>query len=145
MKILVEKIINKETALAEAMNIRQQVFVIEQNVPAEEEYDEYEATAQHFLASADGQPAGTARWRFTDKGVKLERFAVQKAFRSSGVGSALLQAVLADIEQNPETIDKKKYLHAQITAMGLYTKFGFVAEGEMFQECDIDHFKMVKA
>ena len=143
MAVFVEKI-STHDAFELAMGIRQKVFVEEQEVPADEEYDEYESSSTHFLAQVDGVAAGTARWRFTDKGIKLERFAVKKEFRSSCVGSALLAAVLADIAAAPNTQDKKMYMHAQISAMGLYAKFGFEAEGEKFKECNIEHYKMSK-
>ena len=125
-----------------AFRIREEVFVGEQNVPAEEEYDEFEDTSRHFLALADGQPCGTARWRFTGKGVKLERFAVLKAFRGRQVGSALVQAVLDDIRATDGTQGQLRYLHAQVVAMPLYAKFGFQPVGDMFEECAIQHYQM---
>jgi predicted GNAT family N-acyltransferase len=127
---------------ATAFRIRETVFVQEQLVPAEEEYDEFENTSRHFLAYVHGTPCGTARWRYTDKGIKLERFAVLKEFRSKKVGSALVQAVLADIQQHPSSQGKLLYLHGQITAMPLYRKFGFEPVGDMFEECNIQHYKM---
>jgi len=126
----------------QAFRIREAVFVHEQRVPAEEEYDEYEKTSRHFLAYADQTPCGTARWRFTDKGIKLERFAVLAAFRSRKVGAALVQAVLGDVRQHPQFNGQLVYLHAQVTAMPLYAKFGFRPVGEMFLECDIQHYQM---
>ena len=126
-----------------AHQIRYEVFVIGQNVPAEEEIDQYENECKHFLVKVNGIPCGAARWRVTDNGVKLERFAVLEAYRGQGVGSALVQAVLEDIQTFPELSGKMHYLHAQLSAMPLYQKFGFRPVGEMFQECDIDHYKMV--
>lgn len=129
-----------------AFRIREAVFVDEQRVPAEEEYDEFETTSRHFLAYADGEPAGTARWRFTDKGTKLERFAVLQPCRGRRVGSALVQAVLEDVRQHPQYAhyrDRPIYLHAQVTAMSLYARFGFRPVGDLFLECDIEHYKMV--
>lgn len=130
--------------LESAKRIRYEVFVIGQNVPAEEEIDTYEEQSFHFLALVNNIPAGAARWRFTEKGIKLERFAVLEKYRSLGVGSALVKAVLEDIENHPAAAGKKQYLHSQLSAMKLYNKFGFKHEGEMFQECDIDHFKMTR-
>lgn len=123
--------------------IRKTVFVEEQRVPEEEEYDEFEKTSRHFLAHSGAIPCGTARWRFTEGGVKLERFAVLPDFRSQGVGSALVRAVLADLAAQPEAAGKTRYLHAQVTAVPLYAKFGFEAVGELFYECDIAHYKML--
>ncbi|GAB4018207.1 GNAT family N-acetyltransferase [Spirosoma migulaei] len=126
-----------------AFAIRRKVFVEEQHVSAAEEYDEFEESSTHFLAFSEGIPCGTARWRRTSNGVKLERFAVLAAFRGKGVGKALVQAVLDNVfSQQPEPIERI-YLHAQVTAMPLYSGFGFVAVGPMFEEAGIQHYKMV--
>ncbi len=135
-KVLTEEQINT------IFKIREDVFVIEQEVDPSEEYDEFESSSTHFLAKVNGQPAGTARWRFTEKGVKLERFAVLKPMRSKGVGLALVKAVVEDIAAHSESKGKKLYMHAQLDAMPLYAKFGFQKVGEMFEECNIQHFKM---
>jgi predicted GNAT family N-acyltransferase len=143
-KMISVKKIDNPADLKEAFKIREEVFVIEQKVPKEEEYDEHEHISHHFLAlDEDGKPVGTSRWRKTEKGVKLERFAVMKGARSLGVGSALVKSVLDDIslETNEPT---KLYLHAQIDAMPLYAKFGFVKKGEPFDECGIMHYVMEK-
>lgn len=129
-------------ALELVFAIRRTVFVEEQAVPEAEEYDEFEENSRHFLAEIDGEPCGTARWRFTEGGVKMERFAVLPAYRGRGVGSALVTAVLADIDAQPEAVGRKRYLHAQLSAVPLYTKFGFQRLGALFYECDIAHFKM---
>jgi predicted GNAT family N-acyltransferase len=137
----VEKITTEE-GLQAAFQIRELVFVVEQEVDAAEEYDEFETTSIHFLAMLEGAPVGTARWRFTSNGVKMERFAVLKEARGKGVGQALVAAVLKDIEMHPDGKGKKRYLHAQIHAMPLYAKFGFQQVGEQFEECAILHYKM---
>ena len=85
---------------------------------------------------------GTARWRITSNGVKLERFAVLADARGQGVGQALVKAVLADIQAKPEAALKSKYLHAQLSAVPLYSKFGFNKVGDIFEECNIMHYKM---
>lgn len=141
MKPIVEKITDKES-LEEAFKIREHVFVIEQEVDPAEEYDEFEDSSTHFLAFLNGVAVGTARWRFTKNGVKMERFAVLKEARGNGVGQALVAAVLEDVNAAPEAAGKTKYLHAQLTAMPLYAKFGFEKVGDMFEECNILHFKM---
>lgn len=135
--------ISNPVDLKSAFAIRREVFVEEQRVSAEEEYDEFEDISTHFLARADGKPCGTARWRRTSNGVKLERFAVLKIFRGMGVGKALVKAVLDDVfSQQPEPIERI-YLHAQVTAIPLYSGFGFVSIGPMFEEAGIQHYKMV--
>ena len=121
-------------------SIREKVFVEEQQVPREDEYDEFEDTARHYLALNDGQPCGTARWRRTANGVKLERFAVLAPFRSQQVGSAVLTRVVQDARvAHP---DVPLYLHAQVQAVPFYARHGFQPEGDLFYECEIPHYKM---
>lgn len=141
MRLTVEKISDK-TDLEKAFSIRRLVFVAEQGVDPAAEYDEFEESSSHFLARIDGQSIGTARWRYTKYGVKLERFAVLKEVRGKGVGQALVAAVLDDVNSNPEAEGKTKYLHSQLAAMPLYAKFGFQSVGDMFEECTIQHYKM---
>ncbi|AHM59714.1 acyltransferase [Flammeovirgaceae bacterium 311] len=139
------KLVADQQQLESAYEIRCKVFVVEQQVPAAEEYDEFETSSRHFLAyGADGLPCGTARWRYTPKGIKLERFAVLEEYRGKGVGAALVQKVLEDIAPQPDARGKTLYLHAQLTAMPLYAKFGFKPEGPEFLECDIRHYLMKK-
>jgi predicted GNAT family N-acyltransferase len=120
-------------------DIRQRVFVDEQKVSREEEYDEYEDQSMHYMLLVEKQPAGTARWRFTSDGVKLERFAILPDFRNNGAGSALVKAVLADVLPHQKMI----YLNAQVPAMNLYRRAGFEAVGELFYEANIPHYKMI--
>lgn len=122
-----------------AFAIRQKVFVIEQKVDAREEYDEHEEESLHYLLYKEETPIGTARWRQTDKGVKLERFAVLPEYRKDGAGSFLVNAVLNAVMP----LNKKIYLHSQVAAMNLYRRAGFKEEGELFYEANIPHYRMV--
>jgi predicted GNAT family N-acyltransferase len=131
--------ITSQTQLEQAWLIRRTVFVEEQNCPPELELQNEEEST-HFLATIDNQPCGACRWRKTDNGYKLERFAVLREFRGKGVGQALVAAVLADLPEDANYI----YLNAQLDAVGLYSKFGFLKEGDQFEEAGIQHFKMVK-
>ncbi|EMR02027.1 GNAT family N-acetyltransferase [Cesiribacter andamanensis] len=142
--VRVERTTNQQQ-LEAAFDIRRKVFVEEQQVPAEEEYDEFEESSRHFLAlDEQGSPCGTARWRRTPKGIKLERFAVLAEQRGKGVGAALVAKVLEDVAQQADTQGRVLYLHAQLTAMPLYARFGFSPEGEEFEECGIRHYLMKK-
>lgn len=132
------KITTKEQ-LEQAFLIRRTVFVEEQNCPPELELANEEESV-HFLATLDHQPCGACRWRKTDKGYKLERFAVLREYRGKRVGQALVAAVLDDLPKDANYI----YLNSQLDAVGLYTKFGFQKEGEQFEEAGIQHFTMVK-
>lgn len=118
--------------------IRNSVFVEEQHVDEREEFDDFEKTSIHYLGIFNGVPAGTARWRITNAGIKLERFAVLKEYRKKGVAAAILKRVLNDTV----TAGVRIYLHAQVTAVGFYEKNGFVKEGTLFSEAGIDHFVM---
>ncbi len=122
----------------EARKIRETVFVIEQQVDEREEFDEFEDLSKHFLFYDGEKAVGTARWRHIADKIKLERFAVLKEYRNKGVGDKILEAVLAEVLPLERTI----YLHAQLKAMPFYKRRGFKKVGEMFSECDIDHYKM---
>lgn len=122
-----------------AFEIRNEVFVIQQSVDPKLEYDEYEGMAIHYLAYHENKAVATARWRHTDKGIKLERFATLKEWRNKGAGTAILIEVLKDVLPHPVTI----YLHSQLPAIKFYERHGFIKEGEIFFEADMAHYKMV--
>lgn len=134
----VQKIIVPED-LQKAFAIRDEIFVHGQNVPARLEH-EHDDVAHHFLATVDGVAAGAARWRRTEYGYKLERFAVLTTFRRQGVAAAMIRAVLADLPPEADYI----YLHAQLDAVSVYEQNGFVTTGDPFEEAGIQHFKMIK-
>jgi predicted GNAT family N-acyltransferase len=131
--------ITEESDLQKAWAIRKEVFVLEQACPEELEW-EFEDESVHFLASIKGFPVGTSRWRQTDEGIKLERFAVLKNYRMKGVASVLLSRMLSDLIEKTQKI----YLHAQLHAAPVYAKFGFEPVGENFWEAGIEHVKMVR-
>ncbi|MEM7107296.1 MAG: GNAT family N-acetyltransferase [Bacteroidota bacterium] len=126
-----------------AFAIREQVYIVEQQIDRAEEFDEFDNGSEHFLAYLDNKPAGTCRYRTTDAGIKLERFATIEGFRGRGVASALMETMTKYIELSFSE-QKKLYLNAQVSAMPLYAKFGFQSEGPIFLECNIAHQKMVR-
>lgn len=128
-----------ETLMKKALEIREKVFVLEQQVSREEEYDGFDQVSHHYLVLDNSDAIGTARWRETDSGIKLERFAVLQGFRNRGAGEKVLQAVLQDTVSS----GKKIYLHAQLTAVNFYKRAGFLEIGEVFYEANIPHYKMV--
>lgn len=122
--------------------LREEVFVVEQQVSRDEEFDEFEEVSSHFLVlDMEGNGIGAARWRETSKGIKMERFAVKKEWRGKGVGSALVKAVLDHILLKKGT-GNRLYMHAQMGAIPLYEKHGFYKIGDIFEECDILHYEM---
>ncbi|MBT8195416.1 MAG: GNAT family N-acetyltransferase [Bacteroidia bacterium] len=130
---------DEKTIAEQAFEVRRIVFVDEQKVSREEEFDEFEKSSHHYLALNNNQPVGTARWRKTNNGIKLERFAVLQSQRKNGIGKAILDEVLKDVKNQ----EQKIYLHAQLSALDFYKKAGFIEEGEHFWEANIEHVKMV--
>ena len=132
------KIIKTDDDYQSCLSIRKQVFIMGQNIPIEIELDDDHIEASFFLAKIDGKPIGTARFRKTDSGIKLERFAVLKDYRNFGVGKALVLFILNHLK-NEKTI----YLNAQESVTGFYEKLGFSPVGDKFYEAEIPHRKMV--
>ncbi len=119
--------------------IRQQVFVIEQNIPAELEWDERDALCLHAVAYNDkAEPMATGR--LLPDG-HIGRMAVLANARGLGVGAAILQALITAAQLRG---DKKLRLHAQVDAAGFYHKAGFVIEGGTYYEAGIEHVTMEK-
>lgn len=139
--IRVKKVEN-ETELQEAYKIREIVFIGEQECPVEEEFDGFDVDSTHFVAYREGEPVGCCRYRTTEKGVKLERFAVLKELRGKGVGKRLVQTALGHIEAADLPKGTLLYLHAQVPAMALYSRFGFDKIGDVFSEAGLDHYEM---
>ena len=121
-----------------ALDIRNKVFVKEQNVSESEEL-EHEEESVYYLLFYDKTPVATGRYRVTTEGIKLERFATLPAYRGKGLASKLLRYVLDDLKEEEGQI----YLHSQEYIMNLYEKAGFEKEGDRFYEAGIPHFKMI--
>jgi predicted GNAT family N-acyltransferase len=137
--ILINKILYTDESFKIAQQIRSQVFVKEQGVDPVLEMDVFDKTANHYLFFANDVAVGTARWRFTESGIKLERFAILKEYRGLGYGSQLVSAVLKDISSKEISI----YLNSQVNALNFYQKLGFVSQGSQFEEAGIYHYKMI--
>ena len=119
--------------------IRENVFIREQAVPEDLEWDGLDPVCTHLLAWNDfGQTIGTARMQ--PHGI-IGRMAVLEAWRGRGVGSALLRRLLQLAAQQGLS---RVTLSAQTHALGFYDRAGFVAIGEPFMDAGILHRKMVK-
>ena len=129
------------TAQIFAKPIRYRVFVMEQAVPEEMEWDEYDQDAIHALALINDQAVGTARLILNHEKAKIGRMAVLEEWRSQGIGFALLNALVQEARQQQIKLIE---LHAQVHAEQFYAKLGFVASGEVFSEAGMDHIKMQK-
>ncbi|MEV0319636.1 GNAT family N-acetyltransferase [Streptomyces sp. NPDC050658] len=133
--------------------VRKEVFVVEQRVPENLEYDEYDAAAVHVLAVGDdGLPLGTGRLLTGDAAAAknggdagvgaLGRLAVTRAARGLGVGAALVGAIEdAARARGLAAVD----LHAQTHALGFYERLGYEVYGPEFPDAGIPHRAMRKA
>ncbi|WP_454830592.1 GNAT family N-acetyltransferase [Pseudoxanthomonas wuyuanensis] len=125
------------TAHDDLRRVRETVFVQEQQVPVEEEWDALDPLCQHVIArDASGQSIGTGR--LTPER-KIGRMAVLNQWRGRGVGDAMLLALLDQARQRrwPEVS-----LHAQVSAETFYARHGFLPYGERFWEAGIEHQSM---
>lgn len=117
--------------------IRHQVFVIEQKVPLNEEWDNLDGEAKHFLAFNEQHEAiGTARVLPTGQ---IGRMAVLKEYRRYGIGKRILETVYA---YHLARGINKLFLHAQVKAIPFYEDSGFVVTGDSFIEAGIEHKTM---
>ena len=125
--------------------VRMTVFVEEQNVPAAEELDAYDLTAIHFFSRHIESGAVVATARFLDKGGqvgKIGRVAVLKEFREQGIGADIMHMVeeYALVRGFVEII-----LEAQLHAIPFYERLGYIAEGDVYLDCEIEHRVMRRA
>ena len=118
---------DKQTCFA----IRRAVFIEEQRIPEVEEWDDHDATCTHFLAVAEGDPAGTARLIAAGDIAKIGRVAVMKAHRGTGLGRRIMRTVLDHARQAGFG---SAQLDAQVTVLGFYESLGFRAHGPEFDD-----------
>jgi predicted GNAT family N-acyltransferase len=122
-----------------ASAIRFAVFVDEQQVPFEEELDEHDHAAYHVLAWLEDRPVGTGRLVIEGDSGRIGRMAVLPAARGTGIGGAVLRALLAEAgRRGLRTV----HLAAQLHARDFYAHFGFVAGGPHFLDAGIWHQRM---
>lgn len=128
---------------AVARPIRAEVFVVEQQIPADMEWDEGDADAVHAVAfNRLGRALGTGRLLEHVPGVaKIGRMAVAGSFRHGGVGRAVLDALLDTARARG---DREAVLHAQLSAAPFYERAGFVRRGPVFDEAGIAHVEMLR-
>ena len=128
-------------AEVDAFLVRQEVFILEQGVPAELELDELDSSAAHVLAYQDAHCIGTGRLvNLSAKQAQIGRMAVLAKFRGKGIGKQILQK-LVDLaaSQGAQGI----ILHSQVSAIPFYGKLGFQAQGDVYEEAGIPHRNMI--
>ena len=135
-KALEIRLLDWPDARTAAEPIRLQVFVEEQKVPLELEWDEFDAISRHALAYVNHHAVATGR--LLPDG-HIGRRAVLPEWRGQGLGKAVLTTLMTEAARRGYA---DLLLHAQCQAEGCYRRFGFVAEGETFDEAGISHILM---
>lgn len=116
--------------------IRKQVFIIEQNIPEEEEWDDQDMISDHFVVYDQDQPIATARLLQNNS---VGRVAVLKAYRGQGIGRMIMLEIIQQAHQQDR---KFLQLSSQVHAISFYEKLGFSIQGDAYDECGIPHIKM---
>lgn len=129
--------------LLRAAALRREVFIEEQNVPEELEWDDYDAVAQHYLASCEGEIVAVARVIELPEGQrsKVQRVAVRRDLRQSGIGSQLMQRVIGDATRAHR---HELVLDAQTHAIAFYRRLGFEVRTPLFLDAGIPHVQMTR-
>jgi YbgC/YbaW family acyl-CoA thioester hydrolase len=127
-----------------ARHLRSEVFLVEQQIPKELEWDEEDASAVHAVGfNRMNQPVATGRLLQQGAGVaRIGRMAVHRALRGTGYGHAVL---LSLVQAATARGDRQVVLHAQRSAESFYARHGFVALGDEFEEAGIPHIEMARS
>lgn len=121
----------------DAKLIRKLVFISEQNIPEQDEWDDQDAISQHFVVYNQNQPIATARLLANNS---VGRVAVLKAYRGQGIGRLIMLEIIAyaQAQKRPSL-----QLSSQVHAISFYEKLGFSIQGDEYDECGIPHIEMV--
>ncbi|MGJ8756823.1 GNAT family N-acetyltransferase [Acinetobacter sp. HC8-3S] len=121
----------------DAKLIRELVFISEQNIPEQDEWDDQDAISQHFVVYDQNQPIATARLLANNS---VGRVAVLKAYRGQGIGRLIMLEIIAyaQAQKRPNL-----QLSSQVHAISFYEKLGFSIQGDEYDECGIPHIEMV--
>jgi predicted GNAT family N-acyltransferase len=128
-----------DEAKSQVMPIRHDVFIKEQEVPEELEWDEFDQDALHAIVKKDQGVIGTARLIMDNSIARIGRMAIQKEYRQRGIGQNLLSIL---IQTAKEKGAQECILHAQTHAIAFYAKADFEPNGPIFDEAGIPHVEM---
>ena len=126
--------------LGSCFELRRKVFIEEQSVPEEDEWDGLDDSSTHVLCELDGEPVATGRIRFVNGEARLERIAVLARHRGKGIGKAVTLFMMETARDMGATALS---ISSQRQAEGFYAGLGFVAEGETYMDAGIEHVRMV--
>lgn len=140
-KSLIIKVASNQNEIESLENVRRTVFIDEQGVTPEEEFDDVDKVATHLIAISGGTVIGTLRFVEMKNLVQIGRVAVNLEFRGRGIGKALMENSMSIIKHQYPRHDI--FLESQLEKIGFYEKFGFVAEGGVFMDARIPHRRML--
>lgn len=135
-------IVTNEKEYRDAVTVRRKVFVDEQHVPEDLEWDNFEETATHFVAYEDEQAVGAGRCRVIEGRCKIERICVLPSHRKKSIG----KAIMGKIEQfaRDQRWSELK-LHSQTHAEKFYKQLGYETTSGEFLDAGIPHVAMKKS
>lgn len=141
INILEFKHVTNEKEWEDCLSIRKIVFIEEQQIPVEEEIDEFEKEADHFVLYHEGKPVGAGRFRKFDEYGKVERICVLKETRGTGAGKQIMDGIEQFALAKGITTLK---LNAQTHAIPFYEKLGYIVISDEFLDAGIPHKTMKK-
>jgi len=128
-----------ENGIEDAYAIRHEVFVKEQGIAEDDEFDGTDSSCTHLVIYEHNKPIATGRIMIEHDHYKIGRVAVLKPHRGRQLGVGIMQAI---IDACCQMGDERQTLNAQVSAMGFYEKLGFTPYGEQFDEAGIPHIAM---
>lgn len=135
------KLVETDQELEQAYHVRTAVFVDEQKVPPEEELDQHDKTATHFVGTLNGVPIAASRLRFVEAYGKLERICVLDTERGKSFGKKMIERMELEIKNNGYN---KAKLNAQTHAEAFYKRLGYKTVSGEFIDAGIPHVTMIK-
>ncbi|WP_066054928.1 GNAT family N-acetyltransferase [Robertmurraya korlensis] len=135
------EIVTTKEKLQDAFNVRKHVFVEEQQVPEEEEIDQYDSECTHFVLYDQEVPIGAGRFRDLNGIGKVERICVLSGSRNTGAGKLIMDKIEQYAKQNNYSALK---LNAQTQAIPFYDKLGYEVISDEFMDAGIPHRTMKK-
>jgi predicted GNAT family N-acyltransferase len=135
------EIVTTKEQQQDAFKVRRLVFVEEQQVPEEEEIDQYDDKCTHFVLYDQEIPVGAGRFRNLDGIGKVERICVLSKSRGTGAGKLIMDKIEQYAKQNNYSALK---LNAQTQAIPFYNKLGYEIISEEFMDAGIPHRTMKK-
>ena len=140
MDNIISKLVTNDEELRGALEVRRQVFVQEQGVSEDLEYDGHDGEALHMVVKDGNRVIGTARVRFpTTNQAKIERMAVLRPFRRRGIGSNIISFLKEELKSRQI---EHVILYAQCVATVFYKSCGFEETGLPFWDAGIKHIEM---